>query len=285
VPETLAASFDVFLSYHSGDADWVETLKTALEAKGIRVWIDREQIRPGDLFPGALARAIGGVQCVVLVLSPGSVASTWVEEEFNLALARRCRVIGALIDDVEPPGFLEGRSWVDFRDAAQFAPTVDHLVFGIRGERPAEAAAAVPLYRETPQGATAADETYVLQRLIERRRLDVRRLWNARIISALVGLMIGGTFSVVGADTGWWARLAVAMLAPSILTLAAWGLTATGLARLDSKVEQFELLRDGLEACRSKSHPGCRRLRQRFWDMMADVAADASVRPATGALT
>jgi len=36
--------------------------------------------------------------------------------------------------------------------------------------------------------------------------------------------------------------------------LAAWGLTATGLTRLGSKVEQFELLRDGLEACRSRSH-------------------------------
>ena len=148
MPDSSAPSFDVFLSYHSGDADWVEALKTALEAKGIRVWIDSEQIRPGDLFPGALARAIGGVQCVVLVLSPGSVASTWVEEEFNLALARRSRLIGALIDDVEPPGFLEGRTWVDFRDPAQFAAGVDQLVFGIRGERSSDVSSAIPPYRD-----------------------------------------------------------------------------------------------------------------------------------------
>ena len=63
------------------------------------------------------------------------------------------------------------------------------------------------------------------------------------------------------------------------------GLTATGVTRLGSKVEQFELLRDGLEACRSRSHPGCRKLRQRFWDMMQDVAADVSVRPVSGSLT
>jgi hypothetical protein len=285
VPEPSTPSFDVFLSYHSGDADWVEGLKAALASKGIRVWIDSEQIRPGDLFPGALARAIGGVQCVVLILSPGSVASAWVEEEFNLALARRCRVIGALIDEVEPPGFLEGRTWIDFRDSAQFHECVDQLVFGIRGKRSDDATPHItPLYRDASRETAAADETYVLQRLIERRRLDVRRLWNARIVSAFVGLVIGGTFSAVAADAGLWARLAVAMLAPSILTLAAWGLTATGLARLDSKVEQFELLRDGLEACRSRSHPGCRRLRQRFWDMMQDVAADATVRTAPGAL-
>lgn len=278
-----APAFDAFLSYHSGDADWVESLKIALEAKGVRVWLDREQIRPGDRFPGALARAIGGVQCVILVLSPGSVASAWVEEEFNLALARRCRVIGALIDDVEPPGFLEGRTWVDFRDQAQFAASLDQLVFGIRGERASDAAPAMtPLYRDTSPASAAADETYVLQRLIVRRRQDVRRLWQARIASSVVGLGIGSVFTVVAIDAALWARIAVATLAPTITTLAVWGLTATGLTRLDSKVEQFELLRDGLEACRSKSHPGCRKLRQRFWDMMQDVAADVSARPAPG---
>jgi hypothetical protein len=278
-------SFDAFLSYHSGDADWVETLKTALESKGIRVWIDSEQIRPGDLFPGALARAIGSVRCVVLVLSPGSVASAWVEEEFNLALARRCRVIPTLIDDVEPPGFIQGRSWVDFRDSEQFAAGLDQVVFGIRGDRPPDAAhAAAPAYRDAPPSATSADESYVLQRLIERRRQDVRRLWRARVASTLAGLGIGGAFAIVGSDASVWTRLAVAILAPSILGLAAWGLTTTGLTRLDSKVEQFELLRDGLEACRSRSHPGCRKLRQRFWDMMTDVAGDVGARPASGTL-
>lgn len=278
-------SFDAFLSYHSGDADWVATLKSALEAKGIRVWIDSEQMRPGDLFPDALARAIGAVQCVVLVLSPGSVASSWVAEEFNLALARRCRIIGVLIDDVEPPGFLEGRNWVDFRDESQFAGTLEQLIFGIRGDRSADAPAVTPIYRDASPEPAAADETYVLQRLIERRRYDVRQLWYARAASAAVGLAIGGSFSLIAADAGLWTRLAVAMLAPSILMLGAWGLTATGLTRLGSKVEQFELLRDGLEACRSRSHPGCRKLRQRFWDMMQDVAADVSVRPASGSLT
>jgi hypothetical protein len=56
-------------------------------------------------------------------------------------------------------------------------------------------------------------------------------------------------------------------------------MTATGLTRIDSRVEQFEVLRDGLEACRSRSHPGCRRLRQHFWDMMTRTAADINARP------
>jgi hypothetical protein len=274
-----APPFDAFLSYHSGDADWVAMLKTRLESKGIRVWLDAEQIRPGNLFPGTLASAIGAVRCVVIVLSPGALASAWVEEEYNLALAHRCRIIAALVDDVEPPGFLAGRTWVDFRDEEAFDASLDQLVYGITGARTPQAAPPpVPSYRDTVE-VTGADETEVLKRLIERRRQDARRLWHARVASTMVGLAIGGGFLVVGTEASVTARFAVSVLAPSILSLAVWGLTATGLTRIDSKVEQFEVLRDGLEACRSRSHPGCRRLRQHFWDMMTRTAADLSARP------
>jgi hypothetical protein len=272
-----APPFDAFLSYHSGDADWVARLKAALQSNGIRVWLDSEQIRPGDLFPGALARAIDNVRCVVLVLSPGSAASSWVEEEYTLALARRCHVIGALIDDVEPPGFLAGRTWVDFRDEDQFAASVQQLIFGITGTPTGHAAeSGAPAYRDAIGDKSGADETEVLKRLIERRRREARRLWRTRVVSGIVGVVLGVAFFAIASDAGPGTRIGVGVLAPLILSLAAWGATATGLTRLDSKVEQFEVLRDGLEACRSRSHPGCRKLRQHFWDMMVNIAADAS---------
>ncbi len=270
--------FDVFLSYHSGDAEWVATLRSSLGSRGIRVWLDSEQIRPGDRFPGALARAIGSVRSVVIVLSPGSVASAWVEEEYNLALARRCHIVAVLIDEVEPPGFLAGRTWVDFRDPDEFAASLDQLIFGITGEQSPRAAASSPDYRDSsPPSPT--DEAEVLKRLIDRRRRDVKRLWYARTASGLAGLTIGGGFMLVAAEASWPVRIAVSGAAPSILLLASWGLTATNLAKLGTKVEQFEVLHDGLEACRSRSHPGCKKLRQHFWDMMTSIAADVGVRP------
>jgi TIR domain len=273
--------YDVFISYHSGDAEWVATLKTALETKGIRIWLDSERIRPGNLFPETLARAIGAVRCVVLVLSRGALASAWVQEEFNLALAHRRRVIAALIDDVAPPGFLAGRTWVDFRDDREFATRVDQLVFGITGE-PTEPARDVPApeYRDADSASADTDEAEVLKRLIARRRHEATRLWQVRISAALVGLAVGVAFLFVGKEASATVRFAVSVLAPIILLLAAWGITATGLTRIDSKVEQFELLRDGLEACRSRSDPGCRRLRQHFWTLIDRAAADISARPA-----
>jgi hypothetical protein len=272
------APFDTFLSYHSGDSEWVRTLKSALESRGLRVWIDSEQVRPGDLFPGALARAIGSVRCVVIVLSPGSVASSWVEEEYNLALARRCHVVPILIDDAEPPGFLAGRTFVDFRDESRFETSLDHLVFGITGRSHGEGLPDdSPAYRDERRTQDAADETNVLKRLIERRRQDARRLWRARALSAIAGAGVGASFSVVAAGIDLEVRLAVCLLATLIVGLAGWAATATGLAHLTRKLEQFEVLHDGLDACRARSHPGCAKLRQHFWNMMVRNATDAGM--------
>ena len=43
-------AFDIFLSYKSDDFDWVNTLRNDLQERGVRVWLDKNQIRPGDLF-------------------------------------------------------------------------------------------------------------------------------------------------------------------------------------------------------------------------------------------
>ena len=269
-------SFDVFLSYHSGDSEWVSQLKGDLVSKGIRVWLDSEQIRPGDRFPGALARAIDQVSSIIVVLSPGSVASPWVEEEFNLALAKRRRVIAVLIEEVEPPGFLQGRTWVDFRDPATFEASVEQLVFGITGSRAAGSPASPsPDYRD-PEPAAGTDEAAVLERLISRRRQQRQRLWLARILGAGLGVLLGVAFFVIAREAQLAVRLGISAAAPSILFLSAWGITATTLTRVDSKLETFETLRDGLEACRSRSHPGCRKIRQHFWTLMERIAADAS---------
>ena len=271
-----SALFHAFLSYHSGDAGWVAQLKSALEARGLRVWLDREQLRPGDRFPGALASAIGSIGCVVLILSRGSLASAWVEEEYTLALTRGCRVVPVLIDDVEPPGFLSGRTWVDFRDPARFTASLDELVFGVTGRRPeGTPVPEPPAFREAT--GSGGDEGTILRGLIARRRSEERRLRQTRIVGGILGGTLGGVFFVATAGAPVEFRLLYLVLAGSIPPAAGWGVTARGLSRLNLKLEQFEVLHDGLEACRSRSHPGCVKLRQHFWDMMAKNAAEATL--------
>src|SRR5262245_58568360 len=99
-------NFDVFLSYHSGHAAWVAKLKTALEAKELKVWLDSDQILPGDRFAEALERGLQSSRAVALIVSSGSLQSDWVKEEYyralGLANATRhgLRLIPVLIESV-----------------------------------------------------------------------------------------------------------------------------------------------------------------------------------------
>ena len=270
-------AFDVFLSYHSGDADWVVALKAALASRDVRVWLDRDEIRPGDRFVTVLEDALRSVGCVVFVVSPGSLRSSWVQEEYHRALtlantvAPSLRLIAVLIGDAEPPGFLASRDWVDFRDATLFNQRLDELVFGICGRRelPQGSGAATGFQRGglTP-AAAGVDEVACLARAIARARDEGRRLRRNRLLGAIPGLLISGGYAMAASD-GAGTMLPVVLLgAPVVTALVAWGATAPSVARCDRKLEQFELLHDGLAACRDRTIPGCTRLRETFWNML-----------------
>lgn len=132
-------NFDIFLSYRSTDAPIAERLRDRLEARGVRVWLDKDQIRPGDLFAEALERGLATSRAVGLVITASSVASNWVKNEYYRALslnaAGELQLIGLLFDDAELPGFLKDRNWIDF-GRGDFEKCVDRLIWpGITGRQ------------------------------------------------------------------------------------------------------------------------------------------------------
>jgi hypothetical protein len=137
------AMFDVFFSHSSVDKPWVRKLVADLVTHyRVSVWLDEEQIRPGAPIVDALEQALDACGSVALVVSPESMASGWVKEEYHRAVvlaqhkARPLQLIPLLLRTAELPGFLANRSWVDFRDPAGYANNVRRLVWGITGEKP-----------------------------------------------------------------------------------------------------------------------------------------------------
>lgn len=283
-------AFDVFVSYHSGDADWVVALKTALESAGVRVWLDRDQIRGGDRFVSRLEQALNSVRCVILVVSPGSLGSDWVQDEYHFALRRgntgtaALRLIPVLIDDAELPGFLANRNWVDFRDATQFAEKLDELVFGITGRRVRGAgggSAADQLRRDDPApvASPGVDEVECVARMIARAHADARRLRRMRLLAVIPGLLIVGAFAVYFPESPKIVRAALFVAVPCITGLIALATTASSLDQCDRNLARYEVLRDGLEACRARSAPGCTRLRATFWEIMQRRTSELATGP------
>jgi hypothetical protein len=75
----------VFISYSRRDSETIESIITQLEAEGIDVWLDREDIKPGQQWRKQIVEAIDTAEAFVLNLSPDSGASDNVLKELNLA--------------------------------------------------------------------------------------------------------------------------------------------------------------------------------------------------------
>jgi len=158
--------FDIFLSHNSVDKPWASRLKQDLERYGLSVWLDRDEIRPGDLFAKALESGLAGSRAVALIISPEAMASGWVEEEYYRALsltkdkAAPVQLIPVLLREASPPDFVTSRDWVDFRDEAAYAEKVWELVWGITGQKPAKvldlAAPPAPREQSAPPAAAPA---------------------------------------------------------------------------------------------------------------------------------
>lgn len=75
----------VFISYSRRDKEIVESIVSQLEAAGIDVWLDREDIKAGRQWRKQIVEGIDTADAFVLHLSPHSAASDNVLKELNLA--------------------------------------------------------------------------------------------------------------------------------------------------------------------------------------------------------
>ena len=85
---------DVFVSYSSNDIQKVIRLVTGLEAQGIKVWFDQEQILPGHDLAQRMAEGISRCKFYIICLSPSfdkRPPDSWVKKEFKMAILKEGR--------------------------------------------------------------------------------------------------------------------------------------------------------------------------------------------------
>ena len=75
----------VFISYSRRDVEAVKQIVGQLEAEGIEVWFDTEDIKPGKQWRKQIVEGIDTAEAFILHLSPDSAASDNVLKELNLA--------------------------------------------------------------------------------------------------------------------------------------------------------------------------------------------------------
>jgi WD40 repeat protein/energy-coupling factor transporter ATP-binding protein EcfA2 len=100
-----ANSQHVFISYARADGEFVARLIADLEAAGVNVWIDHQGLKPGTPnWEEALREAIRSSAAVMLVASPSSRRSKYVQAEIDIA---------QMYDHVIYPVWAVGEHWID----------------------------------------------------------------------------------------------------------------------------------------------------------------------------
>ena len=135
-------SFDVFLSHSSQDKPMVRSLAQALTARGIKVWLDVEQLIPGRPWQEALETIIQTTRTAAVLIGKDGLGP-WEKPEMRSCLSqfvqRGLSVIPVLLPDAalkpELPMFLANRTWVDLRPAVT-DEKLDRLEWGITGIKP-----------------------------------------------------------------------------------------------------------------------------------------------------
>ncbi|MEE8526598.1 MAG: CHASE2 domain-containing protein [Thermoanaerobaculia bacterium] len=137
-------TFDVFLSHNSKNKPVVRELCDALEARGLRVWLDEREIVPGTAWQDALEAIICTTRSAAVLVGADGFGP-WEIAEMRACLSelvdRGSAVIPVLLpgapDDVELPLFLRQLTWVDLRRQERFSEEgIDRLVWGVTGKKP-----------------------------------------------------------------------------------------------------------------------------------------------------
>lgn len=136
------ASFDVFLSYHRADQADAQALKVTLETHRLNVWLDVDELQPGQNWQPLLEEALQTARSIV-VLVGASGSGPWQEEEVQAALRLAVQAKKAVIPVLLPgapaepelPLFLHNRTRVDLRQGWRDAE-VRRIVWGVRGDKP-----------------------------------------------------------------------------------------------------------------------------------------------------
>jgi tetratricopeptide (TPR) repeat protein len=124
ITKSESAVVRVFVSYAREDLEFASRLNTDLTAAGFDTWIDQRNIVAGSHWDDSIQEALDGCTHMVIVLSPASVRSNNVLDEFNYAYERTPKhytIVPLLAEECVLPFRMQRLQWIDFRAKREVA--------------------------------------------------------------------------------------------------------------------------------------------------------------------
>jgi tetratricopeptide (TPR) repeat protein len=144
MPDLTIYEYDIFLSHNRTDEAWTTKLAERLEredwqGRKLKVFFSPWDIRPGQLIPSEIERALPKSRKVGLVMSPDAMTSVWVALErlvmtYISVSAQQERLLPLYRRDCDIPALIQHIVYIDFRDDTQFETNYQTLLTIIKDE-------------------------------------------------------------------------------------------------------------------------------------------------------
>ena len=135
--------FDVFLAHNSQDKPLIRQIYRKLKERGLKPWLDEEEIAPGQKFQDVIQQAIGRIKTVAFCIGKWGIGP-WQDLE-QKAVISQCVERDMPVIPVLPPGievipnnllFLRESQAVRFETSIDDESTLSNLEWGITGQKP-----------------------------------------------------------------------------------------------------------------------------------------------------
>jgi hypothetical protein len=105
----------LFFTFARDDSEFVLKLAKDLRSTGRNPWVDQLNIPIGARWDRAVEKALHAAPCLLVVLSPASVASDNVMDEVSFGIENGKTIVPILYKDCDIPFRLKRLQYIDFR--------------------------------------------------------------------------------------------------------------------------------------------------------------------------
>jgi hypothetical protein len=129
----------VFISYAHEDQGLARAIAAGLEELGLHVWVDGNELLPGDSIIEQISTAVAGVDFFCALVSEASRESNWCRKELSLAMTQGlgregATIIPVRVGDVGMPDTLVDVLYVQLNPSDP-PEAVERIAAGVRGHR------------------------------------------------------------------------------------------------------------------------------------------------------
>ena len=90
----------IFISSSAADRQWVQAFAAALRSQGGEVWLDEQQLKPGEPIEPAIEKGLRSSDTVAFVLTPQSARRSNVLFELGAAIGMGKRIVPIIEKDM-----------------------------------------------------------------------------------------------------------------------------------------------------------------------------------------